>query len=92
MTSDDLMEMNRRVVQALWNVVSPTDAPQGLSPRLMFPERRTGEIRVSEQEARLFWCAMLQDTSYCESESRETGFTCYRLLTLRRFPGCSKSS
>ncbi|MCP4285155.1 MAG: hypothetical protein GY792_11990 [Gammaproteobacteria bacterium] len=64
MTSDDLIEMNRRVVFALWNVASPTGIPKALSPRLIFPELRTGDIRISEQEARLLWCTMLQDTSY----------------------------
>lgn len=64
MTSDDLIEMNRRVVFALWNVASLTGTPKSLSPRLIFPDLRTGEIRVSEQEARLLWCTMLQDTSY----------------------------
>ena len=64
MTSDDLIEMNRRVAFALWNVASQAEKPKALSPRLIFPELRTGDIRVSEQEARLLWCTMLQDTSY----------------------------
>jgi len=64
MTSDDLIEMNRRVAFALWNVASQTGTPKALSPRLIFPELRTGDIRVSEQEARLLWCTMLQETSY----------------------------
>lgn len=64
MTADDLIEMNRRVAFALWNVASQTGSPKALSPHLIFPELRTGDIRVSEQEARLLWCTMLQDTSY----------------------------
>lgn len=64
MTSEDLIEMNRRVVVALLNVASQTERPKALSPHLIFPELRTGNIRVSEQEARLLWCTMLQDTSY----------------------------
>jgi hypothetical protein len=64
MTSDDLIELNRRVVFSLWNVASSVGTPKALSPRLIFPELRSGDIRISEQEARLLWCTMLQDTSY----------------------------
>lgn len=31
---------------------------------LTVPELRDGDIRISEQEARILWCTMLQDTSY----------------------------
>ena len=64
MIADDLLEMNRRVAYALWNVASSTSPPSGLSPRLVFPNLRSGKTRVSEQEARLLWCTMLQETSY----------------------------
>ena len=64
MISNDIIEINRRVVYMLWNVVDPNTLPSGLSPRLIFPELRTGNTRVSEQEARLLWCTALQDTSY----------------------------
>ena len=64
MTADDLLEMNRRVAYALWNVASSTSPPSGLSPRLVFPDLRSGKTRVSEQEARLLWCTLLQETSY----------------------------
>jgi hypothetical protein len=64
MRHHDLIELNRRVAFALWNVTSPPGPPKSLSPRLIFPQLRSGNIRVSEQEARLVWCTMLQDTSY----------------------------
>ena len=64
MIADDLLEMNRHVAYALWNVASSTSPPSGLSPRLVFPDLRSGETRVCEQEARLLWCTMLQETSY----------------------------
>ena len=64
MISNDIIEINRQVVYMLWNVVDPNTPPNGLSPRLIFPELRTGNTRVSEQEARLLWCTALQDTSY----------------------------
>ena len=72
MTSNDLIEMNRRVSYTLWNAVSPNKTPAGLSPRLIFPELRGGNIRISEQEARLLWCTMLQDTSYYYSVEAPT--------------------
>lgn len=72
MTANDLIEMNRRVSYALWNVASLNTAPNGLSPRLIFPEYRGGNIRISEQEARLLWCTMLQDTSYYYSVEAPT--------------------
>jgi len=72
MTANDLIEMNRRVSYALWNVASPSGTPNGLSPRLIFPELRGGDIRISEQEARLLWCTMLQDTSYYYSVEAPT--------------------
>jgi hypothetical protein len=37
---------------------------QCLAPRLVFPEYRSSDIRVSEQEARHLWCDALQETSY----------------------------
>lgn len=64
MTANDLIEMNRRVSCTLWNIASPNTTPNGLSPRIIFPVVRGGNIRISEQEARLLWCTMLQDTSY----------------------------
>jgi hypothetical protein len=72
MTSNDLIEMNRRVSYALWNAISPNKTPTGLSPRLIFPELRGGNIRISEQEARLLFCTMLQDTSYYYSVEAPT--------------------
>lgn len=72
MTANDLIEMNRRVSYALWNVASPNGTPSGLSPRLIFPVLGSGNIRISEQEARLLWCTMLQDTSYYYSVEAPT--------------------
>jgi hypothetical protein len=72
MTANDLIEMNRRVSYALWNVASPNGTPNGLSPRLIFPVLGSGKIRISEQEARLLWCTMLQDTSYYYSVEAPT--------------------
>ncbi len=64
MITDDLIELDRRAAYGLWNVASPTKAPTGLSPRMIFPDLRTGATRVSEQEARHVFCTLLQDTSY----------------------------
>ena len=53
MNIEDLIEINRRLSHDLWNVSCFNNKPSGLSPRLIFPEKRiNNEIRISEQEAR----------------------------------------
>ena len=66
----DLIEINRRLSYDLWNVSFFGDKPSGLSPRLIFPKKRKkdkkGEDikRISEQEARILYCNILNNLNY----------------------------
>ena len=61
----DLIEVNRRLSYDLWNVSCFNKKPSGLSPRLIFPIKRTNEeIRISEQEARILYCNILNNLNY----------------------------
>ena len=37
---------------------------EGLSPRLILPQKRSGEIRISEQESRVLYCGTLNTLNY----------------------------
>jgi len=61
----DLIEINRRLSYDLWNVSCSNDISTGLSPRLIFPVKRmSGKIRISEQEARILYCNILNNLNY----------------------------
>ena len=65
MIVEDLIEINRRLSYDLWNVSAFNGNPSGLSPRLIFPVKRiNGEIRISEQEARILYCNILNNLNY----------------------------
>ncbi len=65
MIIEDLIEINRRLSYDLWNVSAFNGHPSGLSPRLIFPVNRiNGEIRISEQEARILYCNILNSLNY----------------------------
>jgi len=72
----DLIEINRRLSYDLWNVSCFNKKPSGLSPRLIFPVNRiNGEIRISEQEARILYCNILNNLNYfysIETPTKET--------------------
>jgi len=61
---DDLIEINKRVCQDLWQIVEYPNVPTALSPHLIFPEYRQNEIRYSEQESRVLYCRQLDRTAY----------------------------
>ena len=66
----DLAEINRRLSYDLWNVSCFGDKPSGLSPRLIFPKKRIKNKknkdvkRISEQEARILYCNILNNLNY----------------------------
>ncbi|NLL61245.1 MAG: hypothetical protein GX240_00425 [Candidatus Atribacteria bacterium] len=65
MVIKDLFEINRRLSYDLWNVTCRNEKPTGLSPRLIFPVKRIQhEIRISEQEARILYCNILNNLNY----------------------------
>jgi hypothetical protein len=59
----DIEEINRNVCDSLWNTADTKDTPPtGLSPRLIFPQKRSKDVRVSEQEARVLCCRYLESS------------------------------
>lgn len=60
---EDIFEINQRVCSTLWDI-SINGLSKGLSPRLILPQKRNGEIRVSEQEARIIYCSILNTLNY----------------------------
>lgn len=75
MIIEDLKEMNGRLCHDLWNVSFLGNDITGLSPRLIFPEKRNkSEMRISEQESRILFCNMLSNYNYyysIETPTRE---------------------
>lgn len=67
---EDLKEINRRLSYDLWNVCFSGEKPSGLSPRLIFPQKRKRNEndesikRISEQEARILYCNILNNLNY----------------------------
>lgn len=68
----DLKEICRRVLVNLWNMISAVQPPTGLTPRIIFPLRRDGSIRISEQESRFLFCTVLDNLSYYYSVETPT--------------------
>lgn len=68
----DLFELNRRVSQRLWDVAHEGEMPQGLSPKIIFPNRRDGSIRISEQESRVLYFSLVNDFNYFYSVETPT--------------------
>ena len=79
---EDVFEINHRVGFNLWNIADIKHRPRGLSPRLVLPQRRSGAIRISEQEARILYCSTLNTVNYyysietpTEEVYQQTGLT-----------------
>lgn len=70
MIVEDLIEINRRLSHDLWNLSCIGEKPSGLSPRLIFPKKRIKNKknedvkRISEQEARILYCNILNNLNY----------------------------
>lgn len=60
----DLCEINRWLSTELWNIKDVKSRPAGLSPRLVCPQKRGGDIRISEQEAKILCCGLLNRSNY----------------------------
>jgi hypothetical protein len=77
----DLTEINRRLSYNLWNVSFFGEKPSGLSPRLIFPKKRKKNKkdedikRISEQEARILYCNILNNLNYFYSIETPTDNT-----------------
>lgn len=64
MPTDDLYKINKELCYSLWHLVDVNGQPDPQSPKLVFPKKRDDEIRVSEQESRILFCNLLEDTEY----------------------------
>jgi hypothetical protein len=60
----DVFEINRRICFNLWDMVDVHSEPRGLTPRLILPEKRNEDIRISEQESRILYCGLLNTLNY----------------------------
>ncbi len=69
---DDLFEINRRICCDIWNLCSANDKPSGLSPRLIFPKEKDDKLRISEQEAKILCCSVLNSLNYFYSVETPT--------------------
>ena len=72
MVIDDVLEINRRLFYDLWHIANVSCVPNGLSPRLILPKKRTEDIRISEQEARFLYCSLLNNLNYFYSVETPT--------------------
>jgi len=78
---EDLIEINIRTLHDLWNVSCSNEKPSGLSPRLIFPKKRIQNKknedvkRISEQEARIVYCNVLNNLNYFYSVETPTNET-----------------
>lgn len=70
--TEDIFEINHRVCSSLWNIATVNSNPRGLSPRLIIPQKRSGDIRISEQEARILYCGILNTLNYYYSVETPT--------------------
>lgn len=94
----DIFEINRRVCSGLWDIADVNNIPSGLSPRLILPRKRDGNVRISEQEARILYCGILNTLNYyysietpTEKVYRQTGnkpVSASSDLSLYRDPPC----
>jgi hypothetical protein len=57
---DDLLELNKRAAETLWTVACSRRPPREPSPRMIFPDFSSKQERVSEQEARHIYCALVE--------------------------------
>jgi hypothetical protein len=70
--TQDIMEINRRLCYDIWSLSAANGAPLGLSPRLLLPVGRNQKPRLSEQEARFLYCALLNGLGYFYSVETPT--------------------
>jgi hypothetical protein len=65
----DIFEINRTICFNLWDMVDVHSEPRGLSPRLILPEKRNKDIRISEQESRILYYAGWHKQHYVMSRT-----------------------
>lgn len=68
----DLFELNKRVSLNLWHMANEHGQPSNLSPHVIYPLKRDGKVRISEQEARIICCSILDHLSFYYSVETPT--------------------
>ncbi len=64
MLINDLFDLNKGLSFNLWDVPNITAQPGVLNTHIVWPQKRNGVIRISEQEARVLYCNLLNQSSY----------------------------
>jgi len=64
MLMDDLSEINRRLLHNLWSLNNVKGNLIEPSHRLIIPQKRCGELRISEQESVILYCDILNKLGY----------------------------
>ena len=61
---DDIFELNKRISENLWQMTDENGQLSSFSPRVIFPLKRDKKtVRISEQEARIICCSLLNNLS-----------------------------
>jgi hypothetical protein len=97
----DLFELNKRVSLNLWQMANERGKPSGLSPHVIYPFKRDRTVRISEQEARIICCGLLNNLSlyysvetptkqrYVQKGKKKEGTSAQTDLTMYGFDGQS---
>lgn len=70
--SDELVDIDQQISLKLWNLTDAHSKPTGLSPHVIYPTKRDKTIRISEQEARIVCCGILDNLSLYYSVENPT--------------------
>jgi len=97
----DLFELNKRVSLNLWHMANEHSQPSNLSPHVIYPLKRDRTVRISEQEARIICCGLLNNLSlyysvetptkqkYVQKGKKKEGMSAQTDLTMYGFDGQS---
>jgi hypothetical protein len=74
---EDLKELNKQLAYKMMNVIRAENADtkikmNHLGPRLVFPLSRGEKVRISEQESKIIFCSVLNNTNYYYSVETPT--------------------
>lgn len=82
----DLVEINRRLSFELWHITTINERASGLSPRMLLPTQRDGDVRVGEYEPLVLYCGLLNGLNYyylIENPSETTASSDLNLYEVR---------
>jgi len=95
----DLFDINKRVSLNLWHMANEHGQPSNLSPHVIYPLKRDRSVRISEQEARIICCGLLNNLSlyysvetptkqrYVQKGKKKEGMSAQTDLTMYGFDG-----